>query len=216
MTSTSPSNPVYQGQFGEFTLTDADFLGVRIYRSSLAIAALVWAIGSGWILFAGNSSGLLDGLFACFAIALGVSLTTIHIYLKPLHLALQIFWGIGLISAIILGLQSPQPLATCVYEHPIGLLGVGFLFAALTGLYFKEAFCFGRLEAQILTPLVPTLLLGHLLGILPVGLEKVLLGIWAFLFLVFATRKLSQPMPDDIGDKSVFDYLQQQGSKAAP
>jgi uncharacterized integral membrane protein len=33
------------------------------------------------------------------------------------------------------------------------------------------------------------------------------LGIWAGLFLVFAVRKLVQPIPPDIGDKSVFEYL---------
>jgi uncharacterized integral membrane protein len=215
MTSTTPSHDVYQGQFGEFTLTEADFWGVRVYRGSLAIAALAWAIGCGWVLATGRSAGILDGLFAIFAIALGVSLATIHIYLKPLHRSLQVFWGIGVVFALVVGLRSPAGLVSQVYVQPISLFGIGFLFAALTGIYFKEAFCFGRLETQVLTPLVPILLLGHLFGILPVGIEKILLGIWALLFVIFALRKLIQAMPDDVGDKSVFDYLKQQGSKSA-
>jgi uncharacterized integral membrane protein len=88
-------------------------------------------------------------------------------------------------------------------------LGVGFTFAALTGIYFKEAFCFNRLETKVLTPLVPVLLLGHLSGVLPLAWEQVLLGIWAVLFIVFALRKVVQAIPPDIGDKSVFAYLKQ-------
>jgi len=38
----------------------------------------------------------------------------------------------------------------------------------------------------------------------------VLLGLWTVLFLVFAVRKAIQPIPPDIGDKSVFAYLKQQ------
>jgi uncharacterized integral membrane protein len=94
-----------------------------------------------------------------------------------------------------------------VYLHPATLWGVGFSFASLTGIYFKEAFCFNRLETKLLTPLVPTLLLGHLFGFLPTQWEAGLLGVWAALFLVFALRKVIQPIPPDIGDKSVFAYL---------
>jgi hypothetical protein len=46
-----------------------------------------------------------------------------------------------------------------------------------------------------------------MVGILPVASEKVLLGMWAVLLLLFASRKLTQNIPDDIGDKSVFDHL---------
>ena len=36
---------VYQGQFGEFTITKDDRLGVIVYRSALAIAALCFSLG---------------------------------------------------------------------------------------------------------------------------------------------------------------------------
>ncbi|GFE70707.1 hypothetical protein CFPU101_33170 [Chroococcus sp. FPU101] len=103
--------------------------------------------------------------------------------------------------------MTPMPVAEYIYEHPLSLLLIGFTFAALTGIYFKEAFCFNRIETKFLTPLVPLLLLGHLVGILPVSAEKLLLSIWSILFLVFALRKVIQPIPPDIGDKSVFEYL---------
>jgi uncharacterized integral membrane protein len=87
---------------------------------------------------------------------------------------------------------------------------VGFTFAALTGIFFKEAFCFNRFETKILTLLVPGLLLGHLMQLLSPTTEAILLAVWAGLFLVFAVRKAIQNIPPDIGDKSVFAYLKSQ------
>ncbi len=132
-----------------------------------------------------------------------------------MHRLLQIFWLIGTAAAVILVWQSSEPLALLVFNRPVTLLGIGFSFAALTGIYFKEAFCFNRLETRFLTPLVPLLLLGHLAGILPQTGEQVLLAIWAILFMIFVLRKIVQPIPPDIGDKSVFAYLKQQRSAKA-
>jgi uncharacterized integral membrane protein len=207
------STEIYQGQFGEFTITDRDRMGVIIYRAGLCLAALSFAIGSGLILWQGATPIVLESLtflFALFSIGLAISLVTIHIYLAPLHKTLQVFWLVGAIAAIILALTNSEPLALTVYNHPITLLGIGFSFAALTGIYFKEAFCFNRLETKLLTPIVPLLLLGHLLGILPIDVEKGLLASWTILFIVFAIRKATQAIPPDIGDKSVFTYLKQQ------
>ncbi|PMB24877.1 hypothetical protein CEN47_17460 [Fischerella thermalis CCMEE 5319] len=210
MTTQTVSAPeVYQGQFGEFTITKGDRDGVIIYRSGLMLAAICFAVGSALVLFYPNPTTLklLTPLYACFSLGLGISLLTIHIYMVELHRTLQVFWLIGSISAIILGITSSEPLAITIYTQPLTLLGVGFTFAALTGIYFKEAFCFNRLETKLLTPIVPLLLLGHLVGILPTQLEQLLLGMWAILFVIFAMRKAVQAIPPDIGDKSVFAYL---------
>ncbi|MDZ8104834.1 MAG: DUF2301 domain-containing membrane protein [Nostoc sp. DedQUE12a] len=211
-TQTLPAPQVYQGQFGEFTITSHDRTGVIIYRTGLMIAALSFAVGSGLVLLNNNPTvlNILTPLYTCFILALGVSLFTIHIYMVILHRMLQIFWAIGTIASVILALSISEPLAVTVYNQPITLFGVGFVFVALTGIYFKEAFCFNRLETKVLTPIVPLLLLGHLVGVLPIQWEGVLLGIWATLFLVFALRKTVQPIPADIGDKSVFTYLKEQ------
>lgn len=211
-TQTLPSPEVYQGQFGEFTITQSDRTGVIIYRAGLMVAALSFAIGSALVLLNNNPTvfTVLTPLYACFSLALGVSLFTIHIYMASLHRILQIFWAIGTITSVILAISSSEPLALTVYNQPITLFGVGFIFVALTGIYFKEAFCFNRLETKVLTLIVPLLLLGHLVGIIPTQGESLLLGIWATLFLVFALRKTVQAIPADIGDKSVFTYLKEQ------
>jgi uncharacterized integral membrane protein len=206
-------SPVYQGQFGEFTITDADRREVILYRAGLAIAGLSLAIGVGLILGIGNDPlvlQLLTPLFMLFSAGLGLSLWTIHIYFKVLHRVLQLFWLIGSISAVVFTIYSAEPLAVFVYQQPFSILGVGFVFAALTGIFFKEGFCFGRLETKLLTPLLPVLLLGHMFSFLPVSIEQAMLVAWAVLFLVFAFRKLIQAIPPDIGDKSVFEHLAKQ------
>lgn len=215
MTNITALSEVYQGQFGEFTLTQRDRQEVVFYRAGLALSALAFAVGSGLILWQGPTPLVLQTLtvlFALFSLGLGVSLALIHIYFVALHRLLQVFWAIGTVSSLIFAVYSSEPLALFIYEHPLSLLGVGFLFAALTGIYFKEAFCFNRLETKLLTPLVPLLLLGHLFSILPVSIERGLLAIWAIFFVVFAIRKAIQAIPPDIGDKSVFIYLKQQKS----
>lgn len=204
---------VYQGQFGEYRITEGDRTGVKIYRASLGVAALCLAIATALILSQGNTPVVLNTitvLFGVFSLALGVSLFTIHIYLASLHRALQVLWGMGTLAAFWFMFQSPEPLALTIYNQPYALIGVGFTFAALTGIYFKEAFCFNRLETKILTPLVPLLLLGRLMGVLSIEAEKILLALWAGLFIVFVLRKFIQPFTSDIGDKSVFVYLENQ------
>src|SRR5512136_843318 len=195
---------VFQGQFGEFTITESDRKGVLVYRTGLMVAALSFATGTALVLWGGGAPAVasaLTPLYACFCLALGVSLLTVHIYMAILHRLLQLFWAIGGVAASILAAQSSAPLALTVYRHPATLFGVGFTFAALAGIYFKEAFCFNRLETKLLTPLVPALLLGHLAGVLPVPAERGMLAAWAVLFVVFALRKAFQPVPPDIGDK---------------
>ncbi len=213
-TQTAPITETYQGQFGEFTITKDDRFGVIVYRAGLAIAALCFAIATALVLFNDNPNlQLLTFLYAGFSLALGVSLLSIHIYMVELHRGLQIFWVIGSISAIVFAFSNSQTLAQTVYNYPLTILGIGFTFAALTGIYFKEAFCFNRLETKVLTPIVPLLLLGHMTNILPVEVEKGLLAVWAVFFLIFAIRKVVQAIPPDIGDKSVFEYLKGQRLK---
>jgi uncharacterized integral membrane protein len=210
---------VYQGQFGTFTITDEDRQSVVIYRSALMVSAVSFGIATIAVLSQLSQADGVDSkvlldlitfLYITFSIGLGIALAMIHIYMVVLHRALQAFWAIGSVSAIIFALYYQQPIGSIVYQQPITILGVGFTFAALTGIFFKEAFCFNRLETKLLTFLVPVLLLGHLANLLPQTIEAVMLAIWAGLFLIFAIRKAIQAIPPDLGDKSVFEYLRAQ------
>jgi uncharacterized integral membrane protein len=213
MTSTVAVPETYQGHFGPFTITDADRREVVIYRAGLTLAAVSFAIGVGALLLVGPQPLVLQGLTALYGLlwlGLGISLWKIHIYMRLLHLALQVFWAIGGLASVAAAIAVPQPLALTIYQQPLWILGVGFTFAALTGIFFKEAFCFNRLETKFLTPIVPALLLGHMLGLLPIVVEQGLLVVWAVMFSVFAARKVIQAIPPDIGDKSVFDHLERE------
>lgn len=87
--------------------------------------------------------------------------------------------------------------------------------AAITGLFFKEAFCFQRLEAVALTFLVPILTIRGLTGAGVEGdgvVNKILLAVAAGSYVLFASRKLKQEKRDDLGDKSVFEYLDKEAS----
>jgi uncharacterized integral membrane protein len=215
----TPAPVTYKGQFGEFTITTADRQGVVIYRAALMVAAMSFGIGTITVLFGIDRldrETLLNSLTflaTIFAIAVGIALANIHIYMVFLHRTLQLFWAIGCTSAIGCSFYYHQPIGAIVYQQPLTILGVGFIFAALTGIFFKEAFCFDRLETKLLVFIVPLLLLGHLTQLLPQSAEPSLLAVWAGLFLVFATRKVIQQIPPDIGDKSVFEYLAAQQHK---
>jgi uncharacterized integral membrane protein len=210
------TNDVYQGQFGEFTVTSQDRLSVVLYRAGLTTAAISFGLGTLLVLLGVNPSSLapvLDLLFVLFCTALGLSLWTIHIYLKPLHLALKLFWGLGCAAALFILISRPWSLMASLYPpFAFELMGVGLIFVALTGLFVKEAFCFNRPQAKALILLVPILLLGHWLGALSMPVEKGLLSAWAILFLWFALDKDTQTIPPDLGDKTVFEYLKQSKS----
>jgi uncharacterized integral membrane protein len=207
------TNEVYQGQFGEFTVTSEDRLSVVLYRAGLTTAAVSFALGTLLVQLGINQSSLapvLDLLFVLFCAALGLSLWTIHIYLKPLHLALKLFWGLGCAAALFILMAHPGALVASLYPpFAFEMMGVGLVFVALTGLFVKEAFCFNRPQAKALILLVPILLLGHWLGALSMPVEKGLLGAWAVVFLWFALDKDIQTIPPDLGDKTVFEYLKQ-------
>lgn len=69
----------------------------------------------------------------------------------------------------------------------------------------KEGFCYGKPEAAALALSLPLLLLGHLTQLLPpAALQAVMCGA-AGSVGVFAARKYTQAVKDDIGDKSVFE-----------
>ena len=83
------------------------------------------------------------------------------------------------------------------------------MFAALAGIGFKEFFCFQRPEAIGLTLLLPIALLGRLLGLIPGTPCLSLIGCSAALLVLLACRKFGVDAAADVGDKSVFAYLEQ-------
>lgn len=207
----------FDGRYGQWNLTQEDVDGVKVYRTALGVcsAAVFAATAISVSGLMDVSPRLYDALFLVEAAAFGVALQTIHIYMKPMHNTLKALWGAGVAGAVALGISpllSTGGLVTEVYAHPALLLAVGWQFVSLTGLFFKEAICFGRTEAIALTALLPILTGGHFLGVFPAGVEAGLALAFSSTFVFFAARKLFlQPALDDLGDKSIFDHLARGG-----
>ena len=86
-----------------------------------------------------NGSDILYGVGAG---GLGISLLLIHIYVTPIKRALQLLWGAGVLGSVVVALKFAAPehesLVNYVVQNQWAIWLVGPLFAALTGLVFKE------------------------------------------------------------------------------
>ena len=141
----SSSNPI-KGVYGDFIVTHEDKKEVLFYRLSILSCGLFFSL----VLFQSfaNGSSQVWIYFSGLIISLGLSLKWIHIYLRPLHQTLTIFWVLGCIGLLILLYHfGVTNLIYGLRENPKSILLVGPLFASLTGIGFKEFFCFRRIEA---------------------------------------------------------------------
>jgi uncharacterized integral membrane protein len=204
----------FRGVYGVWEVTPRDRAEVALYRGGLALAAAAFALGAAGLLGpadAGWAAPLREGgtgLAAAGGAGLVLSLRLIHIYVTPLKRLLQLFAAAGAAGGVYLALLHPDmPLPAYVAEFPSAVWCVGPGFAALTGVCFKEGVCYRKPEAFVLTLLIPLLLLGHLTELAPDALERAAAATTAVLLAVFAARKYTQPVKDDIGDGSVFAFM---------
>ena len=208
-------DPQFEGVYGPYTITSIDRLEVQRYRISLLVAGLAMTAGLvHWWQFGDRWAWVwLVPLMA----GLGLALHWIHIYLRPLHNALRLFWLTGCLGWGLLLMQAgPNEALTTLVEQPLWILAIGPLFAALAGIGFKEFFCFQRPEAIGLTLLLPIALLGRLVGIISTSLCAAFLLIAGLLMVLLALRKFGMEAAADVGDKSVFAYLDSQRSASTP
>lgn len=199
----------FQGVYGTYAITDTDRREVRNYRLALLLSGVSMLGGVlHWWLFGAQWAWIWP---IPFAVGIGLALHWIHIYLKPLHQLLQLFWLLGCLGWIaLIAIAGPGRSLATVSETPLWLLAIGPGFAALAGIGFKEFFCFRRPEAIGVTLLLPIALLGRLSGLLSTEVTATLLAIEAALLLVLTLRKFPMDAAADVGDKSVFAYLEAQ------
>ena len=211
----SSADPTFDGAYGSYTITAADRDEVRRYRIALLVAGLAMSLGLlHWWQIGGSWAWIW---VVPLATALGLALQWIHIYLRPLHRALQLFWLLGCLGwAGLLLIAGPAETLSTLREQPLWILAIGPLFAALAGIGFKEFFCFQRPEAIGLTLLLPAALLGRLLGLINAPLCLALLESAALLLVLLALRKFGMEAAADVGDKSVFAYLDGQLPAGTP
>lgn len=211
----------FEGMYGAWNLTQGEVDGVLQYRGALLASALSAALGIGVGVFGSAGGGvdtktLLDGLFLLHTAAFGLAIGKIHIYLKPMHDLLKVTYGAGLLGslALIAGHAADPGLVSSVVAHPALMLAVGWQFVAMTGLFFKEFACFGRLEAVGLFLLTPVITGGHFLGLVHGDVAKFALCAFAMQYVFFAAHKFNQLPEADIGDLSVFEHIAKQRQNA--
>ena len=198
-----------KGVYGDFIVTSNDKKEVLFYRLSILCCGLFFSIGiAQWFI---NGSHQIWIWLLGMSISMGLSLKWIHIYLRPLHQTLIIFWLLGCIGFVILAYHFG--LTNIIYglkQNPKSILLIGPLFASLTGIGFKEFFCFRRIEAIGITIFIPIALIGYLTELANESFTFAMLVVSSFLLLIMGIRKFNLPAEADIGDKSVFDYLESQ------
>ncbi len=198
-----------KGLYGDFIVTSNDKKEVLFYRLSILFCGLFFSIGiAQW--FSNGSNQIWIWLLG-MSISMGLSLKWIHIYLRTLHKALTIFWLLGCMGFVILAYHFG--LTNIIYglrENPKSILLIGPLFASLTGIGFKEFFCFRRIEAIGITLFIPIALIGYLTELANERFTFVMLVVSSLLLLLMGIRKFNLPAEADVGDKSVFDFLESQ------
>ena len=199
----------YEGLYGTWTVTQTDELEVWSYRVALSLACL-GAVG----VVLGDVSGneqMVNPSYFLGASGFGVALVLVHMYVTPIKRVMQALYAVGLIGSlgIVAYTQnggSSSSLLEFVREHRSAVWVIGPMFASFTGLAFKEGACYGKPEAFLLFLLTPIMCLGHLTGLASDEVETFFVASWMLGFLVFAGRKYTQAVKDDIGDKSVFTF----------
>jgi len=198
-----------KGVYGDFIVTSNDKKEVLFYRLSILFCGLFFSIGiAQW--FTNGSHQIWIWLLG-MSLTVGLSLKWIHIYLRALHQTLTIFWILGCIGFVILAYRfGLTNIIDGLREHPKSIFLIGPLFAALTGIGFKEFFCFRRIEAIGISIFIPIALIGSLTGLANEKFTFAMLVVSSLLLLVMGIRKFTLPAEADVGDKSVFDFLESQ------
>ena len=202
------SNPI-KGFYGDFVVTSNDKKEVLFYRLSILICGLFFSIGIANWFYNGSDKAWIS--LIGMSISIGLSLKWIHIYIRPLHQILILFWLLGFIGFLILSYHyGLTNIINKLKDNPKSILLICPLFAALTGIGFKEFFCFRRIEAIGITIFIPIALIGFLTELANDKFTFALLMLSSFQLLLMGIRKFNLPAQADIGDKSVFEFLENQ------
>ncbi len=201
------NEPEFEGLYGTYRITYQDQIEVKRYRQALLVCAISLFFGLiQWISIGASWASIW---LVPLTLGLGLSLKWIHIYLQPLHKLLQVLWLLGTLGILFLSIKiGVNHLLPSLASKPILTLIIGPFFAALTGVGFKEFFCFRRAEAIGVTILIPIALIGHLTQILNQYSVIIILLFSSILLLILSIRKFGMDASLDVGDKSIFDYLE--------
>jgi len=196
----------YEGLYGKWKVDGRDKLEVYGYRAAISVMAAA-ALFSALSNAVGLDRGVQDASYFAAASGLGVALALVHIYVSEIKLAMQAMYVVGLIGSVGIAVTNTDvSVLSFVEEHRATVWLIGPMFAAFTGLAFKEGACYGKPEAFSLFLITPLMCLGHLTGLASREVELFFCASFLLAVSIFALRKYTQAIKDDIGDKSVFTF----------
>ena len=166
-----------------------DYLMVVLYRLGMVIS------GFGLLLLAADILGVYTlHHYPLWLLALGgvLQASSLHIYDKVIRWFLANATWVGLLVIVIDGSQGGW----------LQNFGLGCLFVTLSGLAFKESYCF-RIPGLKLVPLALAFSWFALVVGLPVYAGSILFPA-AGLYFFMALRKALMPLHFDIGDKAAY------------
>jgi uncharacterized integral membrane protein len=171
------------------SLTPWDVVSVRAYRAGLLGAALgivALAIES---LYTPEPAGSVWVVFA----SLQVAVWNLHVYDARFR---RVFRGLAVLSAVFCGAGWLLDVDLLVWA------GLGWAFAALSGIGLKERLCFKIPGMRVLPVVLAASLVPLVAGV--GSASCALLAVSAALATGLALTKIRQPLHYDIGDKSRY------------
>ncbi len=201
---------VFQGEHGEYTLTQRDYLEARIQRYGLFLTLACSLIAIFLVSISEDLSdyaNILAGLYWLVCLSLAAVLKVIHLYSIIIKFVLRLLLLIGVIISLVVMLTTDNRFILALSEGA-GYVGVCFILAVLTGLYIKEATCFEQWDAKALCIMLPLLAAIDVFTSAGETIKIVLLWFWGGLFFSLMVKKNFQPLEYDIGDKSIIEDLE--------
>lgn len=191
--------------FQELTLQDR--FEVAVYRTGVGLAIAATVTGAALLHRLDLASpSLVSSTLGLFVGGNLAAALFIHLYARPVRVfvrALGIVSGALLLASLFAASQQEKHLWEVLLSTGLGTLTLASFGCILAFVGVKEAFCFRLNEgylAGLILPLVPLL---HAAGA-PLSVIRVVVTVTAGLLLLFAARKLFQPMHYDIGDKTKY------------
>ncbi len=196
------------GERQEFQpLTRADRVYVVLYRSGIALSALIFSLAA-FHLFSGKGSPVSNAELAAMLLglygALGLSVFCIHLYVSRFHRALKRLYAFSVLCLAALFILSSGDLILLLDGSRTWLLLLLPLTGCLCFVAAKEAFCFAMVEGYLIAVFLPLYVLYVSAGGLGSTASAYGLLAIAVLLDIFTLRKVFMPIHYDIGDKSAY------------
>ncbi len=148
----------------------------------------------------------LNVLLYLLYFSVGLSVFTIHLYVKRFRRFIKILYGLALLCLVgLLIITKGVDIASLIIKKPASGLLLLPLAGCISFITMKEAFCFRLIEGYIITLILPIFIIVFATRILPPYTTASFLMVIGLLIAFFTVRKIFMPIAYDIGDKTAYE-----------